>query len=208
MKIIKMVLIAMVMLLVGLEPNAWAFDDKENYYEHSGRHISQPTIWGREDLVNRHRHLSVAEKARATNRFFNQIPYVPDLAAWGVKDYWATPDEFIEKGAGDCEDFAIAKFYALKNMGVPVNRLVLAFVKVRNMPENHVVLLVYGDDDSNPFVLDSLMSGMYTLDERRDLLVLFTFDERQIIVRQGENKFSYNSTEKMGAWARVVASQM
>jgi len=59
------------------------------------------------------------EKLEIVNHFFNsRIRYASDIEVWGVKDYWATPLEFLCRNAGDCEDFAIAKFFTLKEIGV------------------------------------------------------------------------------------------
>src|SRR5262245_19626552 len=47
------------------------------------------------------------------NDYFNRARFLPDLQHWGADDYWATPAEFSATHGGDCEDYAIAKYYAL-----------------------------------------------------------------------------------------------
>src|SRR5690349_14968492 len=54
------------------------------------------------------------------NVYFDRVRYMTDIAHWGMDDYWSTPAEFIASNAGDCEDYAIAKYFALKELGVPV----------------------------------------------------------------------------------------
>jgi predicted transglutaminase-like cysteine proteinase len=93
------------------------------------------------------------EKIRGVNNFFNQWPYKPDPETWGVADYWATPREFMQK-SGDCEDYAIAKFYALINLGVPPERMRIAAVKDGIRGLGHAVLVVFTDDDA--YLLDNL----------------------------------------------------
>ena len=95
----------------------------------------------------------IADQVREVNKFFNQWPYKTDMEVWGLEDYWTTPREFIEK-SGDCEDFAISKYYALRELGVPADRLRVAAVKdtIRNL--GHAVLIVYMNDDA--YVLDNL----------------------------------------------------
>jgi predicted transglutaminase-like cysteine proteinase len=96
---------------------------------------------------------SIAVQVREVNKCFNQWPYKTDMNVWGLEDYWATPREFIEK-SGDCEDYAISKYYALRDLGVPADRLRIAAVKdtIRNM--GHAVLIVYMNDDA--YILDNL----------------------------------------------------
>jgi predicted transglutaminase-like cysteine proteinase len=93
------------------------------------------------------------EKVRGVNNFFNQWPYKRDPEAWGVEDYWATPREFIQK-SGDCEDYAVTKFYALLNLGVPKEQMRIAAVKDEIRGLGHAVLVVFMDDDA--YILDNL----------------------------------------------------
>jgi predicted transglutaminase-like cysteine proteinase len=93
------------------------------------------------------------EKVRGVNNFFNQWPYKRDPEAWGVEDYWATPREFIQK-SGDCEDYAVTKFYALLNLGVPKEQMRIAAVKDGIRGLGHAVLVVFMDDDA--YILDNL----------------------------------------------------
>lgn len=92
------------------------------------------------------------EKLKGVNRFFNKWPYRLDRANYGRRDYWATPAEFLKK-SGDCEDYSIAKYYALKELGFKTSQLRIVAVKdmIRNI--GHAVLVVYLDDDV--YVLDN-----------------------------------------------------
>jgi predicted transglutaminase-like cysteine proteinase len=82
----------------------------------------------------------------------NEKPYILDNKNWGKSDYWGTPIEFMQRG-GDCEDFAIAKYTALRALGVPEERLRIAIVQdtYKNIP--HAVLAVYTEDGL--FILDN-----------------------------------------------------
>lgn len=84
---------------------------------------------------------SSAVLALKINRFFNQWPYKEDAELWGRKDYWATPREFMSR-SGDCEDYAAAKFYALRSLGIPAENLQIALVGRSGRPDYHAVLLV------------------------------------------------------------------
>ena len=66
------------------------------------------------------RHRTTLTKLKAVNDFFNQrLAYMEDIDNWGVQDYWASPLESLGKGAGDCEDYAIGKYFTLTSLGVP-----------------------------------------------------------------------------------------
>lgn len=104
-------------------------------------------------LVERVRGGSVLDKAKAVTAFFNRWPYRTDQEVYKLPDYWATPAEFLSK-SGDCEDYAITKFYALMQLGVPPESMRIVALKdtIRNLA--HAVLVVYTDNDV--FVLDNL----------------------------------------------------
>ncbi|SBW09127.1 Transglutaminase family protein cysteine peptidase BTLCP (fragment) [uncultured delta proteobacterium] len=106
-----------------------------------------------QELVERVKNASDMEKAKAVTAFFNRWPYKTDQAVYKVSDYWATPKEFL-LNSGDCEDYAITKFYALMKLGVdPENMRVVALMDtIRNLA--HAVLVIYIDDDA--YVLDNL----------------------------------------------------
>jgi len=93
------------------------------------------------------------EQLQAVNAYFNRWPYRLDIDVYGVSEYWATPQEFLRL-SGDCEDYSITKYYALKQLGVPVDsmRIVLLIDSIRNIP--HAVLAVKFDEES--YVLDNL----------------------------------------------------
>jgi predicted transglutaminase-like cysteine proteinase len=89
-------------------------------------------------------------------------PFDDDMSVWGQSDYWATPAELIGQGRGDCEDFSIAKYYSLIELGIPVSKLRLVYVKaVQTGPagtflQAHMVLAYYATPNADPLVLDNL----------------------------------------------------
>ena len=99
------------------------------------------------------------EKARAVNVFFNRWPYKIDMDVYKIEDYWATPAEFMKR-SGDCEDYAITKFYALLKLGVDpdILRVVALRDTIRNL--GHAVLVVYSEGDA--YVLDNLTDMVMT----------------------------------------------
>jgi len=74
------------------------------------------------------------------NRAVNlAIRPVSDLAQYGQVDVWVSPLATLARGAGDCEDYAIAKFVALRRAGVAADdlRIVIMHDPVRD--EDHAV---------------------------------------------------------------------
>lgn len=117
---------------------------------------------------------SLQDKVKAVNSFFNQWPYKTDMVAWGVEDYWATTQEFVKK-SGDCEDYAIAKYYALRSLGVPAEkmRVVAVIEKIRGI--GHAVLVVYMND--NAYVLDNLTNLILPHTQLRNYEPKFSVNE-------------------------------
>ncbi len=109
---------------------------------------------------------SMKQMAHGVNQLMNEKRYILDNNNWGKSDYWATPVEFFTRG-GDCEDFAIAKYVALRSLGFPEERLRVAIVQdtVKNIP--HAVLVAYTDegayilDNQNKNLVDGESQGRY-----------------------------------------------
>ncbi|MDL2316236.1 transglutaminase-like cysteine peptidase [Desulfovibrio sp. OttesenSCG-928-A18] len=114
------------------------------------------------------------EKVRGVNVFFNRWPYRTDREVWGVEDYWATPREFMQR-SGDCEDYAIAKYYALRDLGVPKEILRIAAIKDTILNVGHAVTIVYMDDDA--YVLDNLSNLVLSHSELDHYDPVFTVNE-------------------------------
>ena len=104
----------------------------------------------------------IRQKLEAINAFFNQWPYTNDMALWAVEDYWALPREFV-LWSGDCEDYAIAKYYALRFLGVPARDMRIAGVFNRRRGEGHAVLLVYVEDET--LLLDNFADAILTREQ-------------------------------------------
>lgn len=94
---------------------------------------------------------------RYVNAFWNRWPYKEDIHNWGQQDYWEIPAEFLKK-SGDCEDYAIIKYFTLKELGMPPEQMRIVVVRdtLRNLA--HAVLVVYLEQDA--YVLDNLSSAV------------------------------------------------
>ena len=68
------------------------------------------------------------------------IRYQSDMAQHGMPDLWSAPLATFESGRGDCEDYAIAKYVALREAGVAEDDLRLLLVKDLSAQQDHAVL--------------------------------------------------------------------
>jgi predicted transglutaminase-like cysteine proteinase len=117
------------------------------------------------------------QKMRLVNHFFNkQVTFVDDIIHWKEKDYWATPIEFIGTRGGDCEDFALAKYFTLKAMGVDTNKLRLMYVRALRVNQAHMVLIYSEKLSDMPLILDNINPRVLPANKRRDLKPVYSFN--------------------------------
>ena len=91
-------------------------------------------------------------KLDAVHRYFNRLPYRSDFEAHGEREYWASPTEFLTR-SGDCEDYAIAKFFALRALGFLGHEMTIVVLFDRQRQTGHAVLAV--PDGDGILVLDN-----------------------------------------------------
>jgi len=151
-----------------------------------------------------------ADRLRRVNAFFNRrIRFEDDSKAWGQADYWATPLETIGLGAGDCEDFAIGKYFTLKEIGIPVERMRLTYVKARiggpqsKLTQAHMVVSYYATPDADPLVLDNLITDIRVASRRPDLIPVFSFNSEGLWVGAAESS-SGSATARLSRWRDVL----
>lgn len=123
---------------------------------------------------------SESNKLIGVNRFFNQLNFVNDIDLWAKKDYWATPLEFIGSNAGDCEDFTIAKYFSLLELGVSDKKLRLVYVKAIELNQFHMVLAYYEKSSSVPVILDNIDPVIKLATQRPDLLPIYSFNGKNL----------------------------
>jgi len=145
------------------------------------------------------------EKLQHVNNFFNQVPFIDDIIHWGKEDYWATPVEKLATFGGDCEDFSIAKYFALKQLGVPEDKLRLTYVKAIRLNQAHMVLTYFPEPTAMPLVLDNLVPGIRPAVERRDLVPVYSFngDGLWLAKARGSGKRVGSST-KLSLWTDLM----
>ncbi len=114
------------------------------------------------------------------NAWFNRrVIFRTDDAASGEADHWASPLETLQAGHGDCEDYAIAKYFSLVAVGTPVARLRLVYVRAQvagNDAQAHMVLAYYAQPNAEPLILDNLVTSVRPASRRPDLTPVFSFN--------------------------------
>jgi len=131
---------------------------------------------------------------RPVNGFFNGVRSVEDRIQWGVDDYWATPAEFLASAGGDCEDYAMAKYFALKELGVPAGRLRLVYARTWRSSGAHMVLAYFPVPGAEPLILDNLEGNIRRAADRPDLIPVYMFNDDDLhFARQGPEAVRYDA---------------
>lgn len=147
------------------------------------------------------------QKVVEVNAFFNRLKYVSDSVLWKRNDYWATPEEFLQLGAGDCEDFAIAKYFALLELGVEESKLRMAEVRALELKQPHMVLLYFDarPGDESPLVLDNLTSLLLPLSERVDLSLWNSFNRHGFWLPASDRDSGAVAGLKVPKWEELMS---
>jgi predicted transglutaminase-like cysteine proteinase len=133
-----------------------------------------------DSMIESSKNESLLNKIKNVNDFFNQITYKTDAAHWKQKDYWATPFEFMGTGAGDCEDYAIAKYFSLVKLGIPDDKLRITYVIYKKtnsrFEQAHMVLTYYHKTGAEPVILDNINRTLQLASKRSDLKPVYSFN--------------------------------
>ena len=159
-----------------------------------------------QQLLQNGTELNEPAKLEAVNHLINgSIAYVSDQQAWGQNDYWATPEETLKLGQGDCEDFAIAKYFGLIKLGVAVERLRLTYVKALGRNSAHMVLAYYPSPNAQPLILDNLNSQVLPAAARRDLLPVYSFNAQGIYLAKAPTQKLRHPVTMLARWDELSA---
>lgn len=161
-------------------------------------------------LISRGARAQDDSRVAAVNQFYNDaIQFVEDVDNWGQVDFWASPLETLGRGAGDCEDFAIAKYFTLVSMGMPISRLRMVYVRAQiNGPGTvgvaHMVLAYYPTPGAEPLILDNLVPDVRAASQRPDLSPVFSFNSEGLWQGVGAQQ-SGDPTSRLSRWRDVLA---
>jgi len=158
------------------------------------------------DLIVANLHIDEIDKLTKVNAFFNELEFINDIDHWGKEDYWATPLQMLTSNGGDCEDFSIAKYFTLREMGIPAERMRLTYVKALELDQAHMVLTYYASPDAEPLVLDNLVADILPSSERKDLLPVYSFNGNGLWLaksRGTDQRIGHSS--RLSRWKEVIA---
>jgi predicted transglutaminase-like cysteine proteinase len=199
-----------VMLVWG---QVWATPDADKVQalaleRYGARAANTVAAWRK--LLAESKNLPEAEVIVIVNTFFNRrILFEDDMAVWNQPDYWATPLELMGQGAGDCEDFAIAKYVTLQILGVSNEKLRLIYVRARmggatsSTSVAHMVVGYYSQPQQEPMVLDNLVGSVRPASARSDLLPIYSFNSDGLWVG-GAATSSADPTARLSHWRGVL----
>lgn len=134
-------------------------------------------------LLDRLEGADLSSRLREVNDFFNRrVRWIDDINVWRQTDYWATPLETLGRGKGDCEDYSIAKYVTLRQLGIPGDKLRMIYVRAHmgrtQITQAHMVLGYYPTPSAEPLILDNLVSTIAPARSRLDLDPVFSFNSR------------------------------
>ncbi len=114
-------------------------------------------IWQWRTFIDSENGHPLRAQLEEVNAHLNRHRYILDIVNYGVQDYWATPREFAIKD-GDCEDFAIAKYFTLRKLGWKVSDLRVVVLQDLNLNIAHAILVAYLDGEV--YVLDNQLHNV------------------------------------------------
>jgi predicted transglutaminase-like cysteine proteinase len=199
----------LVIVVMALQAAAWDPDKTLRAAQQKGPHAVAGVLALRQSLALVKK-AGESEQLRAVNDFYNNhIQFRDDVDIWGQVDYWASPLESLQKGAGDCEDFAIAKYFTLIAMGIPHKRMRLVYVRaqlggISGYPVPHMVLAYYATPDADPLVLDNLVKQVLPASSRPDLTPVFSFNADAIWQGVGSVPVVGTPQERLSRWRDVL----
>ena len=159
-----------------------------------------------QELLRTDRADSDRAKIERVNRFFNRLNFVDDALHWHKADYWATPVEFLASEGGDCEDFAIAKYFTLLDLGIDEHKLTLTSVKALKLNQAHMVLTYYPSPKAEPLVLDNLVEAILPSSERTDLLPVYSLNGSGLwLARQRGRGKMVGDSSRLQRWQEMLA---
>ena len=116
------------------------------------------------------------------NRLMNQVRYREDSDTWGRSDYWATPGEFFAYG-GDCEDFAVAKYYSLRMLGYPAESMRIVVLEDLRLERTHAVLVV--ELGGRELMLDNQYATLVDWRSAEDYQPFYSVNEETFEIHEG-----------------------
>lgn len=130
-----------------------------------------------EKILSKLKGASDEKKLNMVNNWVNYIRYKSDQKIYGMSDYWATLYEFVGKGMGDCEDYTIAKYYLLKELGISPKKMKFTYVVYKNRSGKNISHMVLAylktlkpKSKKDILILDNINKKVLPASKRKDLI--------------------------------------
>ncbi|CED57921.1 transglutaminase-like cysteine peptidase [Aliivibrio wodanis] len=193
---IPVIIFSLASIALTKQENVWIKAVQDEYGERAGKRV---ITWRK--LISELDSKKEKEQLERVNQFFNQLYFVDDIRLWGKKDYWATPLEFLGSNAGDCEDFTIAKYFSLLELGVSDKKLRLIYLKALELNQFHMVLAYYPTPGSVPLILDNIDKEIKPATRRKDLLPIYSFNGKHLWLMKGKgNGKQAGKSSRLSLW--------
>jgi len=199
-------LLLLALLWPGAATQAWDSERMLSAARRIGPQAIQPTQ-ALQQVMNAVLRQDDTAKLDAINNFYNrQVLFRDDTEVWGQVDYWASPLETLAQGQGDCEDYAIGKYFSLIALGMPSARLRLVYVRaqVGGAVQAHMVLAYYAAPNAEPLILDNLVGELRPASRRPDLVPVFSFNSDGLWEGVGA-KAAGDPLARLSRWREVLA---
>jgi predicted transglutaminase-like cysteine proteinase len=132
-------------------------------------------------LINAIKSKSGRSQLEEANRGVNAaIRFVTDYAQYGEADRWSAPLATFATAKGDCEDYAFAKYVALRAAGFPSDDLRVVMGRDRTVRQDHAVLAARLD--GRWLILDSQRAELIEDSRVPDLTPVFAIDHRGVLL--------------------------
>ena len=146
-----------------------------------------PEYEGLRHLLSKAADLPESKQISLINHYVNRKRYRRDRALEVVNEpetdpvklrsRWSTVEEFVVRG-GDCEDYATTKYFLLRELGVPSERMRVAVVYDRSARGYHAVLALRRATDGVVLLLDS--DGVFRTGLRHSYRFVYSMNETAI----------------------------
>mgnify|MGYP000052284785 CR=1 FL=1 len=198
----RLLVSALLVLLVGCSSSPEIVEEVETYGINPETQL-RVEQW--KTLIESGATWSDIKKLTSVNDFVNQFDFVDDIKHWQQEDYWATPLQTLVTKGGDCEDFAIAKYFTLSAMGMDEEKMRLTYVKALTIKKAHMVVSYYDKPTAEPLVLDNLNTNIVPSSQRKDLLPVYSFNGSGLWLAKRERSGQYvDDASRLSLWQDLL----
>ncbi|MBZ7990889.1 MULTISPECIES: transglutaminase-like cysteine peptidase [unclassified Campylobacter] len=210
-RIFKRVILFTLFISIGLSSSSFIKPQTYVRMEKTYGQVSVKRLEKLDKLMQDIQNTNDANKLVKVNEFFNDpsiIKWQDDMITWGKTDYWANRFESLGKGFGDCEDFVIAKYLTLLDLGVSEEKLFFTYVyaNLNGKWISHMVLAYYEKPNDIPFILDSNTNSIKRANKRVDLKPVLSFNAKDLFLAQqaSSGKLSAKSSKYTKDWSSYL----